>query len=148
MLVEEKAREVMELADIVAFMELGRGSGPGRDEVDEERLAAAYFGTAQRTRPRLATGVSIIGAAPAAAPTRPFRRSRLPPGPRRGAHRHAAQDRRWRRRRARYRRDGSEREPPRGPALRLAHDESGYEDWNGALVEHASENTVTLVRVA
>jgi ABC-type branched-subunit amino acid transport system ATPase component len=46
MLVEEKAREVMELADTIAFMELGRVVWAGaRDEVDEERLAAAYFGT-------------------------------------------------------------------------------------------------------
>lgn len=45
MLVEEKARAVMELADTVAFMELGRivWSGP-REEADEERLAAAYLG--------------------------------------------------------------------------------------------------------
>ncbi len=47
LLVEEKAREVMELADIVAFMELGElvWMGP-RDEADSERLAAAYLGTA------------------------------------------------------------------------------------------------------
>jgi ABC-type branched-subunit amino acid transport system ATPase component/branched-subunit amino acid ABC-type transport system permease component len=46
MLVEEKAREVMELADTVAFMELGRlvWIGP-RDEADEERLAAGYLGS-------------------------------------------------------------------------------------------------------
>jgi ABC-type branched-subunit amino acid transport system ATPase component len=46
LLVEEKAREVMALADTVAFMELGRivWSGP-RGEADEERLAAAYLGT-------------------------------------------------------------------------------------------------------
>jgi len=45
LLVEEKAREVMQLADTVAFMELGRivWSGP-RDEADAERLAAAYLG--------------------------------------------------------------------------------------------------------
>jgi ABC-type branched-subunit amino acid transport system ATPase component len=45
LLVEEKAREVMELADIVAFMELGQlvWMGP-RDEADSERLAAAYLG--------------------------------------------------------------------------------------------------------
>ena len=43
--VEEKASEVMKVADIVAFMELGRvvWMGP-RDEADEERLAAAYLG--------------------------------------------------------------------------------------------------------
>ncbi|HSO97146.1 MAG TPA: ABC transporter ATP-binding protein, partial [Acidimicrobiia bacterium] len=45
MLVEEKAHEVMELADTVAFMSLGRivWIGP-RDDVDEERLASAYLG--------------------------------------------------------------------------------------------------------
>jgi branched-subunit amino acid ABC-type transport system permease component/ABC-type branched-subunit amino acid transport system ATPase component len=45
LLVEEKASEVMKVADIVAFMELGRvvWMGP-RDEADEERLAAAYLG--------------------------------------------------------------------------------------------------------
>jgi len=43
--VEEKAREVMELADTVAFMELGRivWVGP-RDEADADRLTAAYLG--------------------------------------------------------------------------------------------------------
>jgi ABC-type branched-subunit amino acid transport system ATPase component/branched-subunit amino acid ABC-type transport system permease component len=46
MLVEEKAREVMALADTVAFMELGRVVWVGaRDEADEERLASAYLGT-------------------------------------------------------------------------------------------------------
>jgi len=46
LLVEEKAREVMELADVVAFMELGRlvWMGP-RAEADANRLAAAYLGT-------------------------------------------------------------------------------------------------------
>jgi ABC-type branched-subunit amino acid transport system ATPase component len=45
LLVEEKASEVMKVADIVAFMELGRlvWMGP-REEADEERLAAAYLG--------------------------------------------------------------------------------------------------------
>jgi ABC-type branched-subunit amino acid transport system ATPase component len=45
LLVEEKAREVMQLADIVAFMELGQlvWMGP-REEADSERLAAAYLG--------------------------------------------------------------------------------------------------------
>ncbi|MEX2031742.1 MAG: ATP-binding cassette domain-containing protein, partial [Dehalococcoidia bacterium] len=45
LLVEEKAREVMALADTVAFMELGRivWAGP-RDEADAERLAAGYLG--------------------------------------------------------------------------------------------------------
>jgi branched-subunit amino acid ABC-type transport system permease component/ABC-type branched-subunit amino acid transport system ATPase component len=47
LLVEEKAREVMQLADTVAFMELGRivWMGP-RSEADAERLAAAYLGSA------------------------------------------------------------------------------------------------------
>jgi ABC-type branched-subunit amino acid transport system ATPase component/ABC-type branched-subunit amino acid transport system permease subunit len=47
LLVEEKAREVMELADIVAFMELGQlvWMGP-REEADSERLAAVYLGVA------------------------------------------------------------------------------------------------------
>jgi len=46
LLVEEKAREVMEVADTVAFMELGRLAWVGaREDVDEERLAAAYLGT-------------------------------------------------------------------------------------------------------
>jgi len=47
LLVEEKAREVMALADTVAFMELGRivWSGP-RGEADAERLAAGYLGGA------------------------------------------------------------------------------------------------------
>ena len=45
LLVEEKASEVMKVADIVAFMELGRvvWMGP-RDEADQDRLAAAYLG--------------------------------------------------------------------------------------------------------
>jgi ABC-type branched-subunit amino acid transport system ATPase component len=46
LLVEEKAREVMELADTVVFMELGRiiWAGP-REEADAEQLAAAYLGS-------------------------------------------------------------------------------------------------------
>ncbi len=46
LLVEEKASEVMKVADIIAFMELGRvvWMGP-REEADAERLAAAYLGT-------------------------------------------------------------------------------------------------------
>jgi ABC-type branched-subunit amino acid transport system ATPase component len=45
LLVDEKAREAMELADEVAFLELGRVVWSGaRDDVDEERLAAAYLG--------------------------------------------------------------------------------------------------------
>jgi ABC-type branched-subunit amino acid transport system ATPase component/branched-subunit amino acid ABC-type transport system permease component len=45
LLVEEKAREALELADIVAVMELGRivWTGPRRD-ADAERLAAVYLG--------------------------------------------------------------------------------------------------------
>jgi ABC-type branched-subunit amino acid transport system ATPase component len=45
LLVEEKAREVMELADTVVFMELGRvvWSGP-REDADADRLAASYLG--------------------------------------------------------------------------------------------------------
>jgi ABC-type branched-subunit amino acid transport system ATPase component/branched-subunit amino acid ABC-type transport system permease component len=51
LLVEEKARDVLEVADIVVFLELGRigWTGP-RAEVDDERLAAAYLGTLARTR--------------------------------------------------------------------------------------------------
>jgi len=45
MLVEEKAHEVMALADIVAFMALGRIVWTGsREEADEERLASTYLG--------------------------------------------------------------------------------------------------------
>ena len=45
MLVEEKAREVMELADTVAFMRLGRVEWIGpREEADVEQLVAAYLG--------------------------------------------------------------------------------------------------------
>jgi ABC-type branched-subunit amino acid transport system ATPase component/branched-subunit amino acid ABC-type transport system permease component len=45
LLVEEKAREALELADVVAVMELGRivWTGP-RQEADADRLAAAYLG--------------------------------------------------------------------------------------------------------
>jgi ABC-type branched-subunit amino acid transport system ATPase component/branched-subunit amino acid ABC-type transport system permease component len=45
LLVEEKAKEVMDLADTVAFMELGRivWIGP-REQADADRLAAAYLG--------------------------------------------------------------------------------------------------------
>jgi ABC-type branched-subunit amino acid transport system ATPase component len=47
LLVEEKAREVMQLADTVAFMELGRVVWMGaRDDADIEQLAATYLGTA------------------------------------------------------------------------------------------------------
>ena len=45
MLVEEKAHEVMALADTVAFMALGRIVWVGSsEEADEEQLAAAYLG--------------------------------------------------------------------------------------------------------
>ncbi|MGH9026020.1 MAG: ABC transporter permease subunit, partial [Acidimicrobiia bacterium] len=49
-LVEEKAREAMSIADTVAIMELGRivWAGP-RDEADADRLAAAYLGEASLT---------------------------------------------------------------------------------------------------
>ena len=45
LLVEEKAREALGLADVVAVMELGRiaWTGPRRD-ADADRLAAAYLG--------------------------------------------------------------------------------------------------------
>jgi ABC-type branched-subunit amino acid transport system ATPase component/branched-subunit amino acid ABC-type transport system permease component len=45
LLVEEKARDVLNVADDVAFLELGHvgWSGP-RAEVDDDRLAAAYLG--------------------------------------------------------------------------------------------------------
>jgi ABC-type branched-subunit amino acid transport system ATPase component len=45
LLVEEKAHEVLGIADRVAFMELGRvvWEGP-RAEADEQRLSAAYLG--------------------------------------------------------------------------------------------------------
>jgi ABC-type branched-subunit amino acid transport system ATPase component/branched-subunit amino acid ABC-type transport system permease component len=45
LLVEEKAREALELADVVAVMELGRivWTGP-RHEADADRLAAVYLG--------------------------------------------------------------------------------------------------------
>jgi ABC-type branched-subunit amino acid transport system ATPase component len=46
LLVEEKAAEVLALADTVAFMTLGRivWSGP-RSEVDTDALASAYLGS-------------------------------------------------------------------------------------------------------
>ena len=45
LLVEEKARDVLNVADEVAFLELGHigWTGP-RAEVDDDRLAAAYLG--------------------------------------------------------------------------------------------------------
>ena len=46
LLVEEKAHEVLAVADTVAFMELGRVVWHGaRDEADEQRLTEAYLGT-------------------------------------------------------------------------------------------------------
>ncbi len=45
LLVEEKARDVLTVADTVAFIELGRITWEGpRAEVDDEQLAAAYLG--------------------------------------------------------------------------------------------------------
>ena len=46
LLVEEKPQQVLDVADTVAFMELGRlvWCGP-RDEIDQESLAASYFGS-------------------------------------------------------------------------------------------------------
>jgi ABC-type branched-subunit amino acid transport system ATPase component/branched-subunit amino acid ABC-type transport system permease component len=50
LLVEEKARDVLEVADFVVFLELGRIGWTGlRAEVDDERLAAAYLGALART---------------------------------------------------------------------------------------------------
>jgi ABC-type branched-subunit amino acid transport system ATPase component len=44
-LVAERANEVMELADVLVFMELGRVVWSGaRDEANAEQLAAAYLG--------------------------------------------------------------------------------------------------------
>ena len=50
LLVEEKATEVLALADTVAFMTLGEitWSGP-RSEVDVEQLTSAYLGAEQTT---------------------------------------------------------------------------------------------------
>jgi ABC-type branched-subunit amino acid transport system ATPase component/branched-subunit amino acid ABC-type transport system permease component len=46
LLIEEKARSVMEVADYVAFLELGRLAWFGlRDQVDEEQLASAFLGS-------------------------------------------------------------------------------------------------------
>jgi ABC-type branched-subunit amino acid transport system ATPase component/branched-subunit amino acid ABC-type transport system permease component len=49
LLVEEKSKDVLKVADVVAFLELGHlvWMGP-RAEVDEERLAAAYLGAGVR----------------------------------------------------------------------------------------------------
>ena len=45
LLVEEKARNVLEIAERVAFLELGHvvWSGP-RNEIDDEQLVATYLG--------------------------------------------------------------------------------------------------------
>jgi ABC-type branched-subunit amino acid transport system ATPase component len=44
-LVAEKANEVLDLADVLVFMELGRVVWSGaRDEASAEQLAAAYLG--------------------------------------------------------------------------------------------------------
>jgi ABC-type branched-subunit amino acid transport system ATPase component len=49
LLVEEKARDVLAVADDVAFLELGRISWRGsRDDVDDAALAAAYLGAEAR----------------------------------------------------------------------------------------------------
>jgi ABC-type branched-subunit amino acid transport system ATPase component len=47
LLVEEKTKNVLEIAEHVAFMELGHiiWSGP-RDDIDDERLLATYLGSA------------------------------------------------------------------------------------------------------
>jgi ABC-type branched-subunit amino acid transport system ATPase component len=49
LLVEEKARNVLEIADRVAFLDLGHivWEGP-RADIDDERLVATYLGTARR----------------------------------------------------------------------------------------------------
>ena len=49
LLVEEKARDVLEIADRVAFLELGHivWSGP-RADIDDERLVATYLGASRR----------------------------------------------------------------------------------------------------
>ncbi len=52
LLVEEKAHEVMQVADAVAFMTLGRLTWIGpRDELDEQALATSYLGGAAPTTP-------------------------------------------------------------------------------------------------
>ena len=49
LLVEEKAREIMELANTVAFMELGTVVWMGaREDADVDRLAEAYLGVSSR----------------------------------------------------------------------------------------------------
>jgi ABC-type branched-subunit amino acid transport system ATPase component len=47
LLVEEKTKNVLEIAEHVAFMELGHiiWSGP-RHDIDDERLLATYLGSA------------------------------------------------------------------------------------------------------
>ena len=49
LLVEEKARDVLEIAERVAFLDLGHivWSGPRRD-IDDERLVATYLGASRR----------------------------------------------------------------------------------------------------
>jgi ABC-type branched-subunit amino acid transport system ATPase component len=48
LLVEEKARDVLEIAERVAFLDLGHivWSGP-RHDIDDERLVATYLGSAR-----------------------------------------------------------------------------------------------------
>ena len=52
LLVEEKVRDVLKIADRVAFLELGHvvWSGP-RADIDDERLVAAYLGDELGTGP-------------------------------------------------------------------------------------------------
>ncbi|UGQ15071.1 ATP-binding cassette domain-containing protein [Yinghuangia sp. ASG 101] len=53
LLVEEKAAEILTVADTVAFMRVGTVSWTGpRDEVDENRLTSAYLGLAAEEAPR------------------------------------------------------------------------------------------------
>ncbi len=48
LLVEEKARNVLEISEQVAFLELGHIAWVGpRDEIDDERLVASYLGVGQ-----------------------------------------------------------------------------------------------------
>ena len=49
LLVEEKARDVLEIAERVAFLELGHivWVGP-RADIDDERLVATYLGASRR----------------------------------------------------------------------------------------------------
>jgi ABC-type branched-subunit amino acid transport system ATPase component len=56
LLVEEKASEVMKVADIVAFLELGRLVWIGRrEDASQEQLAAAYLGGGGQGSPNVRT---------------------------------------------------------------------------------------------